>query len=207
MPPKKAVKESGDDSGKPTKRKAEKSEASPAKKKKPARDSGSGSEDEAPAPVKAAKSAAKGKATVPQVDDGFPRNTTMPTSYSLSTAPSTHIKIVSWNVSSLKAAAKKGLPEYVAAEDADVWLLQETKLQDAKGIDVFDESKYPHQFWLSSEDKKGYSGSAVLSKIKPISSQYGIGVAEHDGEGRTITLEFEKYYIIACCGFLIVSWE
>ncbi|KAI9027875.1 exodeoxyribonuclease III [Hyaloraphidium curvatum] len=122
----------------------------------------------------------------------------MPDTYSLNAPPPTSIKIVSWNVSSLKAAAKKGLPAYVAAENADLLLLQETKLQDAAGLDVLSRKDYPHQFWLASEDKKGYSGSAVLSKIEPISHRYGIGVAEHDKEGRTITLELPKFFLVAC---------
>lgn len=131
-------------------------------------------------------------------DDKYPRNTTMPSSYTIPATPDSHVKIVSWNVSSLKAAAKKGLTEYVEAEDADIWLLQETKLQDAQGIPLLSKSKFPHQIWLSSEEKKGYSGSAVLSKIKPLSTQNGIGVAEHDKEGRTVTVEFERFYVVAC---------
>jgi len=196
---------------KPAPKKAAKGKAK-AKQDTPSADAEPNSSDKAKAAnsseeAKAApkKTAAKGKskkeAPAAEADDSFPRNTAMPSSYSFPAVPSTHMKIVSWNVSSLKAAAGKGLPDYVKAENADVYLLQETKLQDGKSIEVLDKAHYPHQYWLSSEEKKGYSGSAVLSKVAPISTQNGIGVAEHDKEGRTITLEFEKYYLVACCGF------
>lgn len=100
------------------------------------------------------------------------------------------MKMISWNVNGLRAAAGKGFLEYFKEADADIFSLQETKLQ-AGQIDL-DTEGY-HQYWNYAE-KKGYSGVAVFTKKEPVSVTYGIGVDEHDHEGRVITLEFDDFY-------------
>ena len=100
--------------------------------------------------------------------------------------------MISWNVNGLRAAVGKGFVEYFKEADADIFSLQETKLQ-AGQIDL-DLEGY-HQYWNYAE-KKGYSGVAAFTKKEPLNVTYGIGVEEHDHEGRVITLEYEKYYLI-----------
>ena len=100
------------------------------------------------------------------------------------------MKMISWNVNGLRAAVGKGFVEYFKEADADIFSLQETKLQ-AGQIDL--ELEGYHQYWNYAE-KKGYSGVAVFTKKEPLSVAYGIGVEEHDHEGRVITLEFENFY-------------
>ena len=100
------------------------------------------------------------------------------------------MKMISWNVNGLRAAVGKGFLEYFKETDADIFSLQETKLQ-AGQIDL-DLEGY-HQYWNYAE-KKGYSGVAVFTKKEPLSVAYGIGVEEHDHEGRVITLEFADFY-------------
>jgi exodeoxyribonuclease-3 len=102
------------------------------------------------------------------------------------------MKLISWNVNGLRACLQKGFLEYFQGEDADVFCLQETKLQ--AGQHDLELSGY-HQYWNYAE-KKGYSGTALFTKKEPIGVTYGIGVPEHDQEGRVITAEFEKYYVI-----------
>ena len=98
--------------------------------------------------------------------------------------------MISWNVNGLRAAVGKGFMEYFKEVDADIFSLQETKLQ-AGQIDL--ETEGYHQYWNYAE-KKGYSGVAVFTKKEPLNVAYGIGVEEHDHEGRVITLEFENFY-------------
>ena len=102
------------------------------------------------------------------------------------------MKLISWNVNGLRACLQKGFLEYFQGEDADVFCLQETKLQ--AGQHDLELPGY-HQYWNYAE-KKGYSGTALFTKQEPLSVTYGIGVPEHDQEGRVITAEFEKYYVI-----------
>lgn len=102
------------------------------------------------------------------------------------------MKLVSWNVNGLRAVMGKGFMDFFSAADADIFCLQETKLQE--GQIEMDLPGY-YQYWNYAE-KKGYSGTAVFTKIKPISVTYGIGMEEHDREGRMITLEFEDFYFI-----------
>lgn len=102
------------------------------------------------------------------------------------------MKLISWNVNGLRACLQKGFLEYFQQEDADVFCLQETKLQ--AGQHDLDLPGY-HQYWNYAE-KKGYSGTALFTKKEPIKVTYGIGVPEHDMEGRVITAEFEEYYVI-----------
>lgn len=102
------------------------------------------------------------------------------------------MKMVSWNVNGLRACVGKNFMEFFNEVDADIFSLQETKLQ-AGQIDL-DLPNY-HQYWNYAE-KKGYSGTAIFSKVKPLSVTYGLGIEEHDHEGRVITLELESYYLI-----------
>ena len=102
------------------------------------------------------------------------------------------MKLISWNVNGLRACVGKGFLDYFKEQQADIFCLQETKLQEGQ-IEL--ELDGYHQYWNYAE-KKGYSGTAIFTKEKPISVHYGIGIEEHDKEGRVITLEFEKFYMI-----------
>lgn len=102
------------------------------------------------------------------------------------------IKLISWNVNGIRAAVGKGFLDFFHEIDADVFCVQETKLQE--GQIELDLPGY-YDFW-NYADKKGYSGTAMFTKEKPLSVTYGIGVDEHDHEGRVITAEFENYYMV-----------
>ena len=104
------------------------------------------------------------------------------------------MKLVSWNVNGLRACLGKGFLESFAALDADIFSIQETKMQPGQA-----ELNLPgyKQYWNSAE-KKGYSGTAVFTRLEPLSVAYGIGSEEHDREGRAITLEFEDFYLVNC---------
>ncbi len=102
------------------------------------------------------------------------------------------MKLISWNVNGLRACVKKGFLDYFNAQDADMFCVQETKLQEGQ-IDLDLEGYY--QYWNYAV-KKGYSGTAVFTKIEPISVSRGIGIEEHDQEGRVLTLEFDKFYLV-----------
>lgn len=108
------------------------------------------------------------------------------------------MKLISWNVNGLRAVINKGFEDFFKEANADIFCLQETKMQveqlgeDAKKI--FDGY---YQYWNCAE-KKGYSGTAIFTKKEPISVSYGIGIEEHDKEGRVITLEYEDFYIVDC---------
>lgn len=101
-------------------------------------------------------------------------------------------KMISWNVNGLRACVQKGFPDYVKESDADIFCIQESKLQEGQ-IDL-DLEGY-HQYWNYAE-KKGYSGTAVFTRQEPLSVAYGIGKEEHDKEGRVITLEFDSFYLV-----------
>ncbi len=102
------------------------------------------------------------------------------------------MKFISWNVNGLRACLKKGFMESFLALDADVMGLQETKMQPGQAI--LDLPGY-EQYWNSAE-RKGYSGTVVFSRREPVHVTYGIGIEEHDHEGRVITLEFDDYYFV-----------
>lgn len=102
------------------------------------------------------------------------------------------MKLISWNVNGIRACVQKGFLEFFQEADADIFCIQESKLQ-AGQIDL--ELKGYYQYWNYAE-KKGYSGTAVFSKKEPISVKYGIGIEEHDKEGRVITLEFENFNLV-----------
>ena len=102
------------------------------------------------------------------------------------------MKMISWNVNGLRAAMGKGFMDFFRQQDADIFCLQETKLQE--GQIQLDMPGY-YQYWNYAE-KKGYSGTAVFTKRKPVNVMLGIGMEEHDREGRVITLEFDEFYFI-----------
>ena len=104
------------------------------------------------------------------------------------------MKLVSWNVNGLRSALGKGFLDYVAAEDPDVICLQETKLQPEQA--VFDLPGYHRYF--NSADKKGYSGTAILTKTEPLSVTYDFGDDMHRHEGRIITAEYPAFYLVCC---------
>ena len=104
------------------------------------------------------------------------------------------MKLISWNVNGFRACLTKGFMDFFNDINADIFCLQETKMQ--RGQAEFEPQGY-YQFWNSAE-KKGYSGTAVFTKIKPIADSYGIGTPEHDNEGRVITLEFESFFLVNC---------
>lgn len=102
------------------------------------------------------------------------------------------MKLISWNVNGLRACVGKGFTEFVKAQQPDILCLQETKLQ-AGQIDLPMEGY--HAYWNYAE-KKGYSGTALFTKTEPLAVTYGIGIPEHDKEGRVITAEFADFYMI-----------
>jgi len=104
------------------------------------------------------------------------------------------LKLISWNVNGLRACMNKGFLDFFRAVDADVFCLQETKLQpDQISLDLPGYEQYSN-----SAIKKGYSGTAVFTRIPPLSVHYGIGSSAHDDEGRAITVEFEDFYLVTC---------
>ncbi len=108
------------------------------------------------------------------------------------------MKLISWNVNGLRAAMGKGFKEFFKQIDADIFCIQETKMQeDQIDIEISNLFKDYNSYWNSAL-KKGYSGTAVFTKKKPIKVSYGIGIEEHDSEGRVITLEFEDFYLVNC---------
>lgn len=103
-------------------------------------------------------------------------------------------KMISWNVNGLRACLGKGFLEYLKESDADIFCIQESKLQEGQ---VELELPGYHQYWNYAE-KKGYSGTAMFTKEEPIAVTYGLGIEEHDHEGRVITAEFPEYYVVTC---------
>lgn len=104
------------------------------------------------------------------------------------------MKLISWNVNGLRAVMNKGFKEFFESIDADAVCLQETKLQEGQ-IEFAPEGYYT--YWNSAV-KKGYSGTVIFTKAKPINVTYGIGIEEHDQEGRVITAEYEAFYLVDC---------
>ena len=102
------------------------------------------------------------------------------------------MKFISWNVNGLRACMNKGFAEYFDSIDADIFCVQETKLQEGQ-IDFAPDG---YNCYWNYADKKGYSGTAIFAKEKPINVTYGIGIDEHDHEGRVITLEYDSFYFI-----------
>lgn len=104
------------------------------------------------------------------------------------------MKLISWNVNGIRACVKKGFIDYFKDVDADVFCIQESKLQEGQ-IEL--ELEGYHQYWNYAE-KKGYSGTAIFTKKQPITVTYGLGIEEHDNEGRVITAEYEDYFVVTC---------
>ncbi len=102
------------------------------------------------------------------------------------------MKFISWNVNGFRACLTKGFEEFFKEVNADFFCIQETKMQPGQA--EFETPDY-HQYWYSAE-KKGYSGTAIFAKKEPISVSYGLGIEEHDHEGRAITLEYEDFYLL-----------
>lgn len=102
------------------------------------------------------------------------------------------MKLISWNVNGIRACVEKGFLDYFKAVDADIFCIQESKLQEGQ-INLELEGYF--QYWNYAQ-KKGYSGTAIFTRIKPINVTYGIGIEEHDTEGRVITAEFDDFYVV-----------
>ena len=102
------------------------------------------------------------------------------------------MKFISWNVNGFRACLNKGFADFFTAEDADFFSIQESKMQPGQAEFV---TPSHHQYWYSAE-KKGYSGTAIFAKHEPISVRYGLGIDQHDHEGRAITLEYENFYLL-----------
>ena len=102
------------------------------------------------------------------------------------------MKLISWNVNGLRACFTKGFYDFFQQEDADIFCLGETKMQPEQAVI---ETPGYHQYWNSAV-KKGYSGVAIFTKKEPLSVRYGLGIEEHDQEGRVITLEFEDFFLV-----------
>jgi exodeoxyribonuclease-3 len=102
------------------------------------------------------------------------------------------MKIISWNVAGFRACLKKGFDEFFDKENADIYCLQESKVLE----DQFSYNKEGYDMYLYPAEKKGYSGTLVFTRIKPLNVSYGINIDEHDHEGRVITLEFNDFYLV-----------
>lgn len=105
------------------------------------------------------------------------------------------MKLISWNVNGLRACITKGFSLFFKSIDADIFCIQETKMQEEQAREIEYEGYYKY---MNSAEKKGYSGTAIFTKIKPINVSYGIGIEEHDKEGRVITIEFDKFFLVNC---------
>ncbi len=104
------------------------------------------------------------------------------------------MKLISWNVNGLRACVGKGFFESMAALDADVIALQETKMQEGQ----FDQTLEGYHAYFNYAEKKGYSGTALFTRVEPLSVRLGIGCEEHDHEGRVITAEYDDFYLVVC---------
>ena len=102
------------------------------------------------------------------------------------------MKFISWNVNGIRACVQKGFLDFFKEADADIFCIQESKMQEGQ---LKLELEGYHQFWNYAE-RKGYSGTAIFTKQEPLSVAYGVGMEEHDKEGRVITLEFEEFYFV-----------
>ena len=105
------------------------------------------------------------------------------------------MKLISWNVNGVRAVAKKGFADQVKAWNADVICLQETKAQDDEVRQALKDLN-GYEIFSSSAVRKGYSGTGILTRHKPLNVSYGIGIEEHDQEGRVVTAEFDDFYLL-----------
>lgn len=108
------------------------------------------------------------------------------------------MKLVSWNVNGLRAVVTKGFEKFFRDINADIFCVQETKMQEDQIDDKINSIFKGYNCYWNSAEKKGYSGTAIFTKMQPLNVTYGIGIEEHDKEGRVITLEFEKFYLVDC---------
>ncbi len=108
------------------------------------------------------------------------------------------MKLVSWNVNGLRAVMTKGFETFFKKIDADIFCIQETKIQENQIDNNIKEIFKEYNCYWNSAEKKGYSGTAIFAKEKPLDVTYGIGIDEHDKEGRVISLEYDKFYLINC---------
>ena len=107
------------------------------------------------------------------------------------------MKIISYNVNGIRAAIRKGFLNWLVSEDPDIICLQEIKaLKEQLDLTLFDQAGYPYHYWFSAQ-KKGYSGVAILSKIKPIHVEYGTGIESMDYEGRNIRIDFKDFSVMS----------
>ena len=107
------------------------------------------------------------------------------------------MKIISYNVNGIRAAIRKGFLNWLVSEDPDIICLQEIKaLKEQLDLTLFDQAGYPYHYWFSAQ-KKGYSGVAILSKIKPIHVEYGTGIESMDYEGRNIRIDFKGFSVMS----------
>lgn len=123
-------------------------------------------------------------------------------------APAPSMKIFSWNVNGIQAILRKckaETTEFLRTHSPDVLCLQETKVQPGAEPRLAFQDMYPHQYWSSSVAKKGYSGTAILSREPALSARYGMGVPEHDQEGRLVTVEFATFFLV--CSYVPNSGE
>ena len=104
------------------------------------------------------------------------------------------MKLISWNVNGLRAIYKKDFEKIFSSINADIFCVQETKMQEGQLAVNFE----GYETYYNYAERKGYSGTAIFTKIKPINVTYGMGIDEHDKEGRVITLEFEEFYLVNC---------
>lgn len=108
------------------------------------------------------------------------------------------MKFISWNVNGLRACVTKGFADFFKECNADIFCIQETKMQEEQ-LDLITKSIFEgYNIFFNSAIKKGYSGTAVFSKEKPLNVTYGIGIEEHDNEGRVITLEYDNFFFVDC---------
>ena len=105
------------------------------------------------------------------------------------------MKLISWNVNGLRACIAKGFEDFFKEVEADMFCIQETKMQEDQAEEIQYEG---YHRYMNSAVKKGYSGTMVFTKQEPISVTYGLGIEEHDQEGRIITLEYDKFYLVCC---------
>jgi exodeoxyribonuclease-3 len=105
------------------------------------------------------------------------------------------LKLISWNVNGIRAVMQKGFLEFIKTHNPDIFCLQETKAHPSQVEHELKELGYHYEYWNSAE-KKGYSGTAIFSKLKPLNVTYGLNIKEHDTEGRVITAEFEQFFVI-----------
>lgn len=105
------------------------------------------------------------------------------------------MKLISWNVNGIRACITKGFEDFFKEVDADVFSIQESKLQEEQAENINFEGYYRY---MNCAAKKGYSGTITFTRVKPLNVTYGLGIEEHDQEGRIITLEYEKFYLVNC---------